>query len=130
MSQALQGEVRGQPPLQEVQDEMTTEEGALKIRCRTYLKNLGAYRFAPVQQGWGMQSLDDICCIKGKFVGIEYKAKGKIPTPRQMFCIRAIKDAGGIAFWVDSYEGFLIAMGAYGLAPYASKPPGPKYLER
>jgi hypothetical protein len=100
---------------------MTTEEGRLKERCRRYLKELGAYRFAPVQQGYGMQALDDICCIKGRFVGVEYKAPGKKPTPRQEATMRAMKEAGGAAFWCDSYEGFLLEMAAYGLAPYDSR---------
>jgi hypothetical protein len=100
---------------------MTTDEGRLKKRCRAYLKNLGAYRFAPVQQGYGMQSLDDLCCIKGRFVGIEYKAPGKYPTPRQQATMCAMKEAGGVAFWCDSFDGFLLALSAWGLAPHSSK---------
>jgi hypothetical protein len=98
---------------------MKTEEAALKVKCRLYLARLGAYRFSPVQMGYGSATLDDLCCVKGRFVGIEYKAKGKKPTPRQEQCMKFISLSGGVAFWCDDYESFLLNMAANGLAPYA-----------
>jgi hypothetical protein len=94
-----------------------TEEGILKDRCRAKLKQIGAYRFSPVQMGYGVPTLDDLCCINGRFVGIEYKRKGKEPTPRQNKTMINIKAAGGIAFWCDDYESFLLNMAAFGLIP-------------
>ncbi len=96
---------------------MKTEEAALKYKCRNYLKQLGAYRFSPVQMGYGTTTIDDLCCIRGRFVGIEYKARGKVPTPRQTQCMGAIQAAGGCSFWCDSYESFMLNMAAHGLAP-------------
>jgi hypothetical protein len=100
----------------------TTEEGHLKIKVKRYLDQLPKmYRHMPVPSGYGSQTLDFLCCINGRFVGIETKASGKKPTPRQEQCMAAIKAAGGAAFWCDSYEGFLLGMAAWGLAPPSSK---------
>lgn len=81
-----------------------TPEGLVKKPVRAYIKAIGGYRFSPVQMGLGATTLDDLCCIAGKFVGIEYKALGKTPTPRQRLTITEIRRAGGIAIWGDSSE--------------------------
>lgn len=83
---------------------MLTPEGRIKRQLRSYLKSIGAYRFSPVQMGLGQTTLDELCCIGGRFVGIEVKAEGKIPTPRQLLTMKEIRRAGGIAVWGDSYE--------------------------
>ena len=83
---------------------MLTPEGRTKKKLRDYLRSIGAYRFSPVQMGLGATTVDELCCIKGRFVGIEVKAEGKIPTPRQFQTMREIRRAGGIAVWGDSYE--------------------------
>lgn len=101
---------------------MTTEEGMLKIKVKRYLDQLPKmYRYMPVQQGFGIQAVDFLCCINGRFVAIETKSKGKKPTPRQNACLAAVKAAGGAAFWCDDFESFLLGMAAYGLAPMSSK---------
>lgn len=89
---------------------MLTPEGKLKKQVRAYLKAIGAYRFSPVQMGLGQTTLDELCCIRGRFVGIELKAPGKIPTPRQRLTMSDIKRAGGVAIWADSYEMFIEAL--------------------
>jgi len=81
-----------------------TPEGYVKADVDKYLKSLGAYVFAPVQQGFGQQTLDRLCCIFGKFVAIEIKAPGNKPTPRQYAIIEQIQRKDGIAFWVSSVE--------------------------
>lgn len=82
-----------------------TPEASIKAKIRAFLVDeMKAYYFAPVQTGMGVSTLDILCCINGKFVGIEVKTPGKKPTPRQNFNIRAINDAGGVAFWTDSLE--------------------------
>lgn len=82
-----------------------TPEAAIKARIRAYLVDeKHAYYFAPVQMGMGVSTLDILCCIAGKFVGIEVKVPGKKPTPRQNFTIKAINEAGGVAFWTDSLD--------------------------
>ena len=82
-----------------------TPEAAIKARIRSYLvEEKKAYYFAPVQMGMGASTLDILCCIDGKFVGIEVKVPGKKPTPRQVFTMKQIHLAGGVAFWTDSLE--------------------------
>ena len=83
---------------------MQTPEGAVKKKVRDYLKSIGAYQFSPVQMGIGSPTLDILCCIGGKFIGIEVKAPGKVPTLRQRLTMTAIEEAGGIAIWSDSVE--------------------------
>jgi len=83
---------------------MQTPEGAVKKKVRDYLKSIGAYQFSPVQMGIGSPTLDILCCVGGKFIGIEVKAPGKVPTPRQRLTMAAIEEAGGIAIWSDSPE--------------------------
>ena len=81
-----------------------TEEAKIKKVLRAWLKAIGAYRFSPVQMGIGAPTLDELCCIRGKFVGIEVKREGQVPTPRQVFTMMEIKKSGGIAIWGDSFE--------------------------
>ena len=83
---------------------MKTPEAYTRDAVRKYLKAIGAYRFAPVQMGLGAATLDELCCIGGKFVGIEYKGPGKIPTVRQQLTMTEIRRAGGVAVWGDSAE--------------------------
>lgn len=93
---------------------MRTPEARVKAKVRLYLKSIGAYRFSPVQMGLGQTTLDELCCIKGKFVAIEVKAEGKEPTPRQRLTIAEIQAAGGIAVWDDSAEGIIDSLKALG----------------
>lgn len=93
---------------------MKTEEGRLKDYVKKQLDLLHAYRYMPVPSGYGQQTLDFLCCIDGRFIGIETKAEGKEPTARQSLCIEEIKAAGGIAFWCDSAPSFMLAMKEHG----------------
>ena len=83
---------------------MKTPESYTRDPVRKYLKSIGAYRFAPVQMGIGAATLDDLCCIGGRFVGIEYKREGSLPTARQRLTMDEIRRAGGIAVWGDNAE--------------------------
>ena len=83
---------------------MLTPEAKIKKKLRAYLKSIGAYRFSPVQMGMGQTTVDELCCIGGRFVGIEVKAEGRMPMPRQALTLDEIKRAGGVAIWGDSYE--------------------------
>jgi hypothetical protein len=62
------------------------------------------YRYWPVPSGFGASSLDCIVCYNGYFIGIETKAPGKEPTPRQELCIKQMQDAGGHVFIIDSEQ--------------------------
>ena len=83
---------------------MKGPEARIKDVVRKWLKSIGAYRFSPVQMGIGSPTLDDLCCIEGRFFAIEYKMPGKKPTPRQRLTMAAIDAAGGVAIWGDSFE--------------------------
>lgn len=86
---------------------MRTPEGQVKHDLRQYLDAMGIYYFMPVQTGYGKSSLDFLCCIRGRFVGIETKAEGKEPTARQRRVMKEIEDAGGIALWADDAENLI-----------------------
>jgi len=92
---------------------MKTPENRVKDKVRAYLKQKGAYQFSPVQMGLGASTLDILCCVKGKFVGIEVKAEGKKLTARQSLTMGEIFAAGGIAIWGDSAEKIINALMDY-----------------
>lgn len=88
-----------------------TPEGKVKQQVKVFLDILGndVYRFMPVQTGYGAPTLDYLLCIRGHFIAIETKTKGKKPTPRQENTIRLIKSAGGHVFVVDGPESLALA---------------------
>jgi Holliday junction resolvase len=56
----------------------------------------------------GKKGVSDIlACYLGKFIAIEVKSTGKVPTNAQTDFIMEVKNAGGKATWVDSLEGFM-----------------------
>ena len=62
------------------------------------------YTFWPVPSGFGASSLDCLVCFRGVFIGIETKAPGKKPTPRQKLTIAEISGSGGKVFVIDGEE--------------------------
>ena len=81
-----------------------TLEAILKKQVKQFLTDCGAYFFMPVQTGYGRTTVDFLCCIDGRFVAIETKAKGKTPTPLQLIVLGQIREAGGLAIWTDNIE--------------------------
>ena len=81
-----------------------TPEGKLKKQVKAYLDEIGAYHVWPVPTGYGPKLLDCYASINGRFVVIETKAPGKLPTPAQKLEIERINKAGGVAFATDSIE--------------------------
>lgn len=80
-------------------------ERDVKRGIKVYLASIGAYQFMPVQTGYGARSLDILCCIRGRFVGIECKRSGVMtPRPHQALAMAEINKAGGLAFITDSVE--------------------------
>ena len=81
---------------------MATPESKVKKQVVTVLKEYGMYYFYPVTGGYGRSGVPDIvCCWKGRFIGIECKAKGGRPTDLQMKNLMEIVDQGGISILVD-----------------------------
>lgn len=80
-------------------------EAKLKADVKAYLDSLGCYWFMPVQMMYGVKGTPDfLCCIRGRFVAIETKTKGRKPNPWQERALKAINEAGGVAFWTDSLD--------------------------
>lgn len=79
-----------------------TPESLVKKKVVAILKEYGAYFFYPVTGGYGRSGVPDIvCCWKGRFIGIECKAKGGTVTQLQMKNLNEITDKGGISLIVD-----------------------------
>lgn len=86
-----------------------TPEGKIKAQIKTLLKHYNVYYHMPVQNGMGCPTLDFICCYKGRFIGIEAKAPGKLPTIRQYTTMNDMKQAGAIVV-VVSCDNDLLAL--------------------
>jgi hypothetical protein len=80
---------------------MSTPEGKVKDKVKDILREFGVYWHCPVQNGMGAPGLDFWCCHNGVFFGIETKAPGKRPTPRQAITIDNVRKAGGVVFVID-----------------------------
>lgn len=79
-----------------------TPESKVKKKVVDVLKQHGAYFFYPVTGGYGRSGVPDIvCCWKGRFIGIECKAKGGTVTQLQMKNLNEIVTQGGISLIID-----------------------------
>ena len=79
-----------------------TPEAAVKAKVVAQLKELGAYYFYPVTSGYGASGVPDIVgCLNGTFFGIECKAGKNKPTELQLFNLRNIRKAGGVALVIN-----------------------------
>ena len=74
-----------------------TPEAKVKAKIKAILKAHGAYYAMPIGTGLGNSGVPDfLCCVNGKFLGIEAKAgKGKT-TALQEKNLRDIDRAGGL----------------------------------
>jgi hypothetical protein len=77
---------------------MKGPESKLKDQVKAYLDERDAYYFMPVQMGFGASAVDFFCCVRGRFVAIETKIWPRVATARQLLCLKAVQDAGGIGF--------------------------------
>jgi Holliday junction resolvase len=81
---------------------MSTPESKVKAKVKTILKEANAYFFMPATYGYGASGVSDIvCCINGRFVGIECKAGRGEPTNLQKKNLGEIVSHGGIAIIVN-----------------------------
>lgn len=83
-----------------------TPEGKVKTAVKRLLANYGdeLYAFWPVPYGYGESSLDCIICYRGRFVSVETKSEGKVPTPRQRVIMGRMLNAGADVFVLDKIE--------------------------
>lgn len=82
-----------------------TPEAKVKAAVKQMLNDRGAYYAMPVASGYGNAGIPDIlACYKGRFLGIECKAKGNKPTTLQLFNLKQIREAGGIDLIIDEHN--------------------------
>lgn len=81
-----------------------TPEGKIKAKVKSMLQKHGIWYFLPANNGFGRSGVPDfVCCVSGRFVGIECKADAaRSPTALQMVCAGQITDAGGR--WLLVYD--------------------------
>tara|TARA_R110002020_G_scaffold241923_1_gene455227 strand:+ start:2311 stop:2607 length:297 start_codon:yes stop_codon:yes gene_type:complete len=66
------------------------------------LKDIGAYHFFPVANGYMSSGVPDIiACYQSQFIGIECKANGNKPTALQQKHLRDITKSKGKALLID-----------------------------
>lgn len=84
-----------------------TPEGEVKARVKKVLAKFGdeINAFWPVQNGMGSPTLDCVVCCQGRYIAIETKAPGKLPTPRQLITISKMEKAGAKVFVIDGEIG-------------------------
>lgn len=79
-----------------------TPEAKVKAKVVKILREEGVYYFFPATHGYGRSGVPDIiCCVAGKFLGIECKAGKNKPTALQIHEIEQIRRAGGVAVIVN-----------------------------
>lgn len=79
-----------------------TPESKVKKKVVDVLKQHGAYFFYPVTGGYGRSGVPDIvCCWKDRFIGIECKTQGNVPTQLQMKNLWEIVEQGGVSLVID-----------------------------
>ena len=84
-----------------------TPEGKVKDAIKKELNARGIWFFMPASNGFGKVGIPDfVCCVNGKFLGIEAKAPGKRnnTTPNQDARINEIRAARGWAIVADDVQ--------------------------
>lgn len=79
------------------------KEKEIQSQIINWLESMGAY-IEKVVLATRSGVPDLRACLNGRFIGIEVKQRGKVPTPLQEYKLRKVRDAGGVAFWCDSLE--------------------------
>ena len=79
-----------------------TPEKLVKNKVVKLLKEAGVYYFYASTHGFGRSGVPDlVCCMGGRFIGIECKAGKNKPTPLQEKEMAAIRAAGGTTLVVN-----------------------------
>ena len=80
----------------------STPEKKVKDKIIKILRDSNVYYFYASTHGFGRSGIPDlVCCVGGKFVGIECKAGSNKPTELQLRELRAIQAAGGRSLVVN-----------------------------
>lgn len=78
-------------------------EKELQARIIRLLKSNGAY-VCKVNLSSRNGVPDLLCCLRGRFIGIEVKSEQNKPTPLQEFNLRKITQAGGVGVVVRNLK--------------------------
>jgi hypothetical protein len=76
-------------------------EKVFENRIKRYIEDSGGWYVKFFANAYTRKGIPDLlCCVKGRFLGIEVKAQNGAPTPIQKFRCNQIRDSGGLAFIV------------------------------
>ena len=79
-----------------------TPEKKIKDKVKQALEDLDVYYTMPFTAGYGNSGVPDfLCCIEGRFFGIECKAGKNTTTALQDKHLNDIKAAGGVSLVID-----------------------------
>ena len=79
-----------------------TPEAKVKAVVTNTLKQMKAYIVKPMGVGYGNSGVPElIVCVRGRFIGIECKAKGGKTTALQLHNLNSIDMAGGVALVIN-----------------------------
>lgn len=79
-------------------------EKQIQSKFLVFLKKNYPGWWVKLSDKWMSGILDILGCYQGKFVHIEIKDTGKKPTELQQHTINKVTEAGGIAFFGDSFD--------------------------
>ena len=79
-----------------------TPEAKVKVRIRAILDAANVYYAMPIGTGYGNSGVPDfLCCVGGRFLAIEAKARHGHVTALQERALQKIKEAGGFAMVIN-----------------------------
>ena len=74
------------------------QEKRFENKIKRFLSEQGCYHFKFFANSYTKRGIPDlIACVNGYFVGIEVKAENGTPSELQLYNVRKIQEAGGIA---------------------------------
>lgn len=75
-----------------------TPEKRFETKVRKFLEERGAYVVKYFGCGFSQAGVPDLlCCYKGRFIALEIKSEKGRPSELQLFNVRRINEAGGMA---------------------------------
>lgn len=79
-----------------------TPEAKVKAKIKAVLKEEEIYYAMPIGTGYGNSGVPDfLCCVNGRFLGVEAKANGGKPTELQKKNMMDITSSGGVAVVIN-----------------------------
>ena len=92
--------------------EMAAREAGLQLRIRMALEAAGAWVYTTHGEPMGRVGAPDfLVCWRGRFLGLEVKRTGNVPTRAQVRQMELIRKAGGESAVVHSIAEALAALG-------------------